>query len=290
MQLINRRCEPLMMERLTRVRFTNLDKILYPAAGIRKLDVVKYYIRMAPRMLPFLEGRALVVTRYPDGVETEGFYGKDAPQGTPDWVKLHHTYSEAADRELDYIVCDDLDTLIWLANLASLELHIPLYRIDNPDNPDIVLFDLDPQPPAGVPEAAKIARHIKDKLEARGLTAWVKTSGNRGLHVIAPLDRHETFEETRAYAHSVGVELAKETGIVSSEKGQKKSGTIYIDYPQNGRGRTMACPYSLRATPTATVSTPLTWNELERLDPRKFTIGNVPERDDAWKGFWNWDR
>jgi bifunctional non-homologous end joining protein LigD len=274
------------MERLTRVEFSNLDKILYPAEGIRKLDVIKYYIRMAPRMLPFLEGRALVVTRYPNGVEEEGFYGKDAPQGTPKWVKLFHTYSEAAGRDLDYIVCDDLDTLIWLANLAALELHIPLYRIEKPDNPDIVLFDLDPQQPAGMPEAAKIARLIKGKLEARGLKAWVKTSGKRGLHIVAPLDHGETFEETRTYAHSIGVELAKETGIVSSEKTQKKPGTIYIDYPQNGRGRTMACPYSLRATPTASVSTPLTWDELEQLDPRKLTIENVPERDDPWKGFW----
>ncbi len=275
-----------MMERLTRVQFTNLDKVLYPVAGVRKLDVVKYYIRVAPRMLPFLEERALVVTRYPDGVEAEGFYGKDAPQGTPDWVRLFHTYSEAAGRELDYIVCDDLDTLIWLANLAALELHIPLARIDNTDYPDIILFDLDPQPPAGMGEAARVARLIREKLAARGLKAWVKTSGKRGLHVVAPLGRRETFDETRAYAHRIGVELAKETGIVSSEKAQKKPGTVYIDYPQNGHGRTMACPYSLRATPTATVSSPLTWKELDSLDPSKFRIGNIPDRADAWKGFW----
>jgi bifunctional non-homologous end joining protein LigD len=275
------------MEKLTRVHFTNLEKTLYPAAGVRKLDVVKYYITVAPRMLPFLAGRALVVTRYPDGVDAEGFYGKDAPQGTPDWVRLHHTYSEAAGRELDYIVCDDLDTLIWLANLAALELHIPLARIDKPDHPDMMLFDLDPQPPAGIPEMVKVARLIKGKLNDRGLEAWVKTSGKRGLHVVAHLDRSETYEAARAYAHGVGVELAKETGIVSSEKGQKKPGTIYIDYPQNGRGRTMACPYSLRATPTATVSTPITWEELDELDPTRFTLKNVPERHDRWKNFWD---
>jgi bifunctional non-homologous end joining protein LigD len=274
------------MEKLTKVQFTNLEKVLYPAVGVRKLDVVKYYITVAPRMLPFLEGRALVVTRYPDGVEAEGFYGKDAPMGTPDWVKLHHTYSEAAGRELDYIVCDDLDTLIWLANLAALELHVPLARIDKPDHPDMVLVDLDPQPPAGIPEMVKVARLIKEKLAKRKLDAWVKTSGKRGLHVVARLYRKETYEETRAYAHSVGVELAKETGIVSSEKGQKKPGTVYIDYPQNGRGRTMACPYSLRATPTATVSTPITWAELDDLDPARFTLKNVPERNDPWTGFW----
>lgn len=275
-----------MMEKLTKVQFSNLDKVLYPAAEVRKLDIVKYYIIVAPRMLPFLEERALVVTRYPDGVETEGFYGKDAPQGTPDWVRLHHTYSESAGRELDYIICDDLDTLIWLANLAALELHIPLARIDKPDHPDMVLFDLDPQPPAGIPEMVKVARLIRGKLKDRGFEAFVKTSGKRGLHVVARLDRSETYEATRAYAHSVGVELAKETGIVSSEKGQKKPGTIYIDYPQNGRGRTMACPYSLRATPSATVSTPITWEELDDLDPIRFTLKNVPERQDHWRDFW----
>ncbi len=274
------------MEKLTRVQFSNLDKVLYPAAGLKKLDVVKYYITVAPRMLPFLKDRALVVTRYPDGVESEGFYGKDAPQGTPDWVKLHHTYSEAAGRELDYIICNDLDTLIWLANLAALELHIPLARIDKPANPDMVLFDLDPQPPAGMADAVKVARLIKEELSKRRSSTWVKTSGKRGLHVVGKLDRSETYEETRAYAHKVGIELAKETGKVSSEKAQKKPGTIYIDYPQNGRGRTMACPYSLRATPTATVSTPLSWDELDKLDPARFTIKNVPERDDPWRNFW----
>jgi bifunctional non-homologous end joining protein LigD len=273
------------MEKLTKVQFSNLEKVLYPATGVRKLDVVKYYIKIAPRMLPFLEGRALVVTRYPDGVEAGGFYGKDAPQGTPDWVRLHHTYSEAAGRELDYIVCDNLDTLIWLANLAALELHIPLTRIDKPDKPDIILFDLDPQPPSGMAEAGSVARLIREKLKARGLTAWVKTSGKRGLHVVAPTERRETFDETRAFAHRVGIELAKETGIVSSEKAQKRPGTVYIDYPQNGHGRTMACPYSLRATPTATVSTPITWEELDGLDPGKLTIDNVPGKADAWKEF-----
>jgi len=274
------------MERLTKVQFSNLGKVLYPVGGVRKLDVVKYYIKIAPRMLPFLEGRALVVTRYPDGVEAEGFYGKDAPQGTPDWVKLYHTYSEAAGRELDYIVCDDLDTLIWLANLAALELHIPLARIDKQDKPDIILFDLDPQPPAGIAEVGRVARLIREKLKAKGLTAWVKTSGKKGLHIVAPTEQKETFDETRAYAHNVGIELAKETGIVSSEKAQKKPGTVYIDYPQNSHGRTMACPYSLRATTTATVSTPITWEELDGLDPTRFRIENVPERTDKWRGFW----
>lgn len=274
------------MEKLTRVRFTNLDKMLYPEAGIRKHDVVKYYIRVAPRMLQYLNGRMLMVNRFPNGIEEEGFYGKDAPQGTPDWVRKFHVYSEAAGRELDYIICDDLDTLIWLANLAALELHIPLAKIDKMDNPDMILFDLDPQPPAGILEAAKIAKAVRVKLKEQGLTAWVKTSGKRGLHVVAHVERRNTFDETRTFAHKIGIELANETGIVSSEKGQKKPGTVYIDYPQNGHGRTVVCPYSLRATPTVTVSTPLSWDELDGLDLGKFTINKIPDRDDPWENFW----
>jgi bifunctional non-homologous end joining protein LigD len=274
------------MDRLTRVRFTNLNKVLYPATGVRKLDVIKYYIQVAPKILPFLEGRALMVNRFPDGVEAEGFYGKDAPQGVPEWVKLSHSYSESAKRELDYIICNDLDTLLWLANLASLELHIPLSKIDKPDNPDMIVFDLDPQFPAGIEEAVKTAYTIKDKLKLRGLTAWVKTSGKRGLHILTPVERRNTFNETRAFAHEIGIELSKETGIVSSEKGQKKPGTIYLDYPQNGYGRTMVCPYSLRATPTATVSTPLDWSELEKLNPSSYTLNVISKRKDPWDKFW----
>jgi bifunctional non-homologous end joining protein LigD len=274
------------MERLTRVRLTNLEKILYPTIGLRKLEIVKYYIKVAPRMLPFLRGRALVVTRYPDGVEAEGFYGKDAPQGTPNWVRLFRAYSETAGREIDYVVCDDLDTLIWLANIAAIEIHIPLAKIDKTDYPDLILFDLDPQPPAGMPDVAMVARLIREKLKLRGLTAFVKTSGKRGLHIIAQLNREENFAEIRAYVHQVGIELANETSIVSSEKGQKKPGTVYIDYPQNGHGRTMVCPYSLRATPSATVSATISWDEVGIVDPNLLTISNVPDRPDAWKKFW----
>jgi len=275
------------MEHLTRVRFSNLDKVLYPAAEVRKVDVIRYYIRVAPRMLPFLKDRALVITRYPDGVDAEGFYAKDAPQGTPDWVHLHHRYSESAGRELDYIVCNDLDTLLWLANLAALELHTPLARIDEPDKPDLILFDLDPQPPAGVKELAEVAVALRTKLKEKGLTPWVKTSGKRGLHIVAPLKRSHTFEETRKFAHSIGIELAEESKLVSSEKSAKGAGKVYVDYPQVGHGRTMACPYSLRATKGATVSAPLSWAELKELKLDELNIHTVPERKDPWARFWD---
>jgi bifunctional non-homologous end joining protein LigD len=275
------------MERLTRVEFTHLDKVLYPKPGYRKLDVVKYFIQAAPRMLPFLQGRALVVTRFPDGVEGEGFYGKDAPRGTPDWIRRHHAYSEAAKRSLDYIVCDDLDTLLWLANMAALELHIPLSKVESIDEPDMILFDLDPQPPAGFKEAVAVAKILRGTLSSLGVEPYVKTSGKRGLHIVVHVERGYTFEETRNWAHAVGATLAEQTGFVSSEKRRvKPPGTIYIDYPQNGRSRTMACPYTLRAVEGAPASTPLSWSELDSVDPAKLNLETVPQRQDPWKGFW----
>jgi bifunctional non-homologous end joining protein LigD len=134
---------------LTCVRFTNLDKPMYLELRLSKKDVIEYYIRIAPCILPFLHDRALVRTRYPDGIQVEGFYEKDAPPGTPGWVRTHVKYSKSADRDTSYVVCDDLDTLLWLANLASLELHVPLSKVTDTSKPDFVLFDLDPEPPAG---------------------------------------------------------------------------------------------------------------------------------------------
>jgi len=276
------------MERLTRVDFTNLDKMLYPKDGLKKLDVVKYYIQVAPRMLPFLRNRALVLTRFPDGIGLEGFYEKDAPKGTPEWVKKYRTYSESAHRYLDYVVCDDIDTLLWLANLAVIEFHIPLSQIDYPDKPNLVLFDLDPQLPAGFKEAVIVAKLIRQKLFDRGVKCFVKTSGKRGLHIVVHIRRDHIFEETRSWAHSIGIELAKETELVSSEKKLVKiPGKIYIDYPQNGHSRTMACPFSLRAIQGASVSTPLNWDKLGESKPPELNLKTVPARQEAWADFWD---
>ncbi len=145
------------MEDLTRLRFTNLETLMYPQLRLSKKDVIEYYIRVAPRILPFLQDRALVRTRYPDGVQAEGFYEKDAPHGTPNWVRTHVKYSKSVDRDTRYVVCDDLDTLLWLANLASLELHMPLSKVKDTSKPDLVFFDRDPEPPTGLGESAQAA-------------------------------------------------------------------------------------------------------------------------------------
>jgi bifunctional non-homologous end joining protein LigD len=195
-------------------------------------------------------------------------------------------YSNTAERNVDYILCNDLDTLIWLANLAAIEIHIPLSTADFREKPDLVLFDIDPELPASYEEATEVALSLKEKLDQLELKSYAKTSGKKGLHIVVPIVRQHTFRETRAFAHELGQQLAKEHKIVVSEFSEtKKPGKVFMDYLQNSHGRTMVCPYSLRVTPEATVSTPLEWDEVEkRIKPAEFSIFTVASlRKDPWK-------
>jgi len=276
-----------MFKKLTKVEFTNLDKILYPELRITKAQVIEYYIRMAPKMLELLANRPIVLTRFPEGIDKEGFYEKDAPLGTPSWVETYRKYAETSEREISYIVCNSLDTLIWLANLAALEIHMTLSRTDSFENPDLVLFDVDPEPPAGPSEVAEVALLLKEKLDTLGLKSYVKTSGKKGLHIVVPIVDGYTFEQTREFVHHVAKDLAKESKIVVSEFARsKEQGKVFIDYRQNSHGRTMVCPYSLRAVPQATVSVPLSWADVEkRLKPTEFTLFTVVKiKDNPWEG------
>jgi len=275
-----------MDKKLTKVNFTNLSKILFPQLQIKKAQLIEYYIKIAPKMLVFLANRPLALTRFPDGIEKEGFYEKDAPQGTPSWVKTVSIYSDTAKREVNYVICDQLDTLIWLANLVAIEIHIPFFKLDSPKEPDFLFFDVDPEPPASYENTAQVALLLKEKLEQKGLKSYVKTSGKKGLHILVPIKRENSFRQTREFAHTIGKELAKESEIIVSEAADsKKPGTVYIDYPQNSHGKTMICPYSLRATQEATVSTPLEWDEVKkRIKPPEFNIFSVTARKtEPWK-------
>jgi bifunctional non-homologous end joining protein LigD len=276
------------METLTKVRFTNLDKVIYPSLGVTKTQVIEYYIRVAPRMLQFLKGRPVVRTRFPDGVHKGGFYEKDAPVGKPSWVRTFKRWSESAERNINYVVCDELDTLLWLANLASLELHITLSRAEAYESPDLVLFDIDPEPPLGFQEAVDIAFTLNETLDKLGFKAYPKTSGKKGLHLLIPLEDGYSYRQTREFVHRIGIHLARQSDIVVSERSQSQEpGTVYIDYLQNSSGRTMVCPYSLRAEPGATVSTPVTWEELVDLKPENLNVFSVQDREmDPWEGFW----
>jgi bifunctional non-homologous end joining protein LigD len=273
---------------LTKVELKNLNKVFYPKNSVTKGQVVEYYIRVAPKILPVIVDRPLVLTRYPDGIEGNkvSFFEKNAPKGTPDWVKTKKIYSPTSKRDVYYIVCNDLDTLIWLANLAALEIHMPFSKVDNLDQPDLLFFDVDPEPPATLSDAAEAALLLKDKILDLGLTPYVKTSGKKGLHVIIPIVPEHTFEEARAFVHEVGVELAKESDMIVSEfKDTKKPGKVFADYLQNSPLRTMVVPYSLRPTSDATVSTPLEWGEVKKgINPSDYTIFNVAKRSsNPWK-------
>jgi bifunctional non-homologous end joining protein LigD len=274
-------------EKLTKVKFTNLDKILYPEIKITKAQVIEYYIKMAPKMLELLANRPAVLNRFPNGVAEEGFYEKDAPSGTPSWVKTFKHYSETAKRELSYVLCNDLDTLVWLGNLAALEIHLTLSKAESFESPDLVLFDIDPEPPLGFDHVINVVLLLKEKLDALGLHSYVKTSGKKGMHIIIPVKEGYTFQQTREFVHNIGKQLTRESEIIVSELPQSREpGTVFIDYLQNSHGRTMICPYSLRATPQATVSTPLDWNEVRKgIKPEGFNLFSVVKREkNPWEG------
>ncbi len=274
------------MEKLTKVNFRNLDKVLFPKLKVTKARFIEYYIKMAPRMLPYLKDRPIVLTRYPNGVGGEGFYAKNAPEGMPNWVKTARRYSPTAKRYVNYLICNDLDTLIWLANLAAIEIHIPLARLPDIETPDFAFFDVDPEPPCTFSDAVDVALLIKQSLDKLNLTAYVKTSGKKGLHILIPLNKEYTFRETRDFVHAIGIHLMKKSSIVVSEfSDTKKPGRVFVDYTQNSHGRTMVAPYSLRVTEEATVSMPVVWGDLKKkIKPSEFNIFSaqgLPK--DPWK-------
>jgi len=276
-----------MTERLTKVQFSNLDKILYPELRITKAQVIEYYIKVAPKMLSLLTGRPIVMTRFPNGIDKEGFYEKDAPQGTPEWVKTFKRYSETAERQINYVLCNNLDTLLWLANLASLEIHMTLSKADSFENPDLVVFDLDPKPPADYDDVVEVALLIKEKLDGLSLRSYVKTSGKKGLHIIMPIFDGYTFQQAREFVQKIAAGVGKQTEKVVAQRSKSEMpGKVYLDYVQNSHGRTMICPYSTRATPLATVSTPLEWSDVKKgLNPEEFNLFSVVKVSKSpWEG------
>ncbi|OPX65317.1 MAG: ATP-dependent DNA ligase [Methanoregula sp. PtaU1.Bin006] len=275
----------MVLRDLTRVRLTNLDKILYPAAGITKADVLTYYVRAAPRLLPFLHNRPLTMHRFPDGAGGPGFFEKDAPAGTPDWVETFTRRAETAGRDVRYVLCNNLDTLIWLGNLASLEIHTALAAAPAYETPDLLLFDIDPEPPLTFDDVVSVAHIVHGQLENRGLRPYVKTSGKKGVHIVVPLVPGLSFSRVRDFAHGIGKAIARDTPQVVSEfPHSREPGTIFIDYLQNSHGKTMVAPWSLRATPLATVSVPVRWDELKKgVCPEVFNIKTVLSRhEDPW--------
>ena len=261
-----------------KLTLTNLEKDLYPAYGFTKAHILEYYRRIAPFILPHLRGRALTLKRYPEGVEGEFFFEKRCPSYRPSWVKTAELPQHKGE-PMTVCLIDDLSTLIWVGNLASLELHVPLARADSPETPDAVVFDLDPGDQAGIPDCARVALIIRDLLLPLKLTGFVKTSGQKGLHVYVPLNRGEaTFAETKQFSKAVAEVLQRnypEQVTAKMAKGERQR-KVFINWSQNDASKTMVCVYSLRAREKPFVSFPLAWESLEELagqgDPERLRV------------------
>ena len=258
------------------LKLTNLDKVLYPQAGFSKGEVVDYYARIAPAIVPHLAGRALTLRRFPASVEdTEAaFFEKRCPKHRPKWVQTTRVPAGPRSGYIDYCVCEDLPTLVWMAQLAAIELHPSLALGERPEQPTVLVFDLDPGPPADILDCCRVALRLRELLGHVGLECFAKTSGSKGVQVYVPLNAATSYEQTRPFAQAIAQLLQKQTpDEVLAKMGKKtlREGKVFIDWYQNNEGKTTIAVYSLRARERPTVSTPLAWGEVER----------ALERDDA---------
>ncbi len=253
------------------LKLTNLDKVLYPAAGFTKGQVIDYYARIAPVMIPHLAGRPLTLKRYPNGVDAEPFFEKNATKYRPDWVKTAPIWSEGNQRDVNYILCNDLATLIWVSNLAAIELHPSLSSAKDIMSPTMMVFDLDPGPPANVVQCAQVGFWLREIFERFGLESFPKTSGSKGLQVYVPLNTPTSYDVTKPFAHALARLLEDEHRdlVVSDMKKALRVGKVLVDWSQNDEHKTTIAIYSLRARERPTVSTPLTWDEVGQVLKKK---------------------
>jgi bifunctional non-homologous end joining protein LigD len=250
---------------------SNLDKVLYPKVGFTKGQVIDYYIRIAPVLLPHLRDRPLTMKRYPNGVDAEFFYEKNCPSHRPGWVKTAKVWSEGNNRMMDYCLAQDLPTLVWAANLADLELHTSLARKKDVARPTMMVFDLDPGPPADIVQCCQVGLWLRDLLGKMKLKSFAKTSGSKGLQVYVPLNASVTFDDTKALSRALAEHLEREHVelVVSKMLKALRKGKVLVDWSQNDEHKTTICVYSLRAKQEPTVSTPVTWGEVENCLKKK---------------------
>lgn len=268
------------------LELSNLDKLMFPAAGFTKGEVIDYYTRIAPVLLPHLRDRPVTRIRYPNGVDGVHFFEKNRPGGTPDWVRLATLPvpgSTKSRETIDFVVVDELPTLVWLANLAAIELHTPQWRLGI--DPDMLVVDLDPGAPAGLRECCAVAVLMRDRLAEDGIAAYPKTSGKKGMQLCCPVAGTQDAEVVAGYAKRVAEELARLVpgSITAKMAKQLRPGKIFIDWSQNSAAKTTVTPYSLRAGVTPTASTPLAWDETEAMatgdaEARQFTAAEVLDR------------
>jgi bifunctional non-homologous end joining protein LigD len=267
------------------LKLSNLDKPFWPDEGITKGDLLAYYRDVAPAAVPHLKNRPFTLKRYPDGAYGKFFFQKDAPKGMPDWIPTASIVVSTRDsprqrRRIDAPLVNDELALLWMVNMGCIDLNTWYSRIDKPDRPDWVLFDLDPSPDVGFPETIEVALLVKQALDALELESFVKTSGSEGIHILVPISRRHTYADTREFSAIVANALARShRGLVTTEWSKAKRRGVLIDSNQNGEGKTIASVYSVRPKPGAPVSTPLRWDEVnEKLDPSSFTMDEVLRR------------
>ncbi|HEX2273806.1 MAG TPA: non-homologous end-joining DNA ligase [Acidimicrobiales bacterium] len=268
------------------LKLSNMDKVLYPAVGFTKGQVVDYYTRVAPVLLPHLRRRALTLKRYPNGVDGHSFYEKNCPSHRPPWVETVAVWSERNQADVNYCLANDLPTLVWVANLASLELHTSLSHAEDVERPTMLVFDLDPGPPADMVQCAQVGLMVREALDGLGLECFPKTSGSKGLQLYAPLNSHVSYEGpdgTKPFAHALArrMEADHPRLVVSQMAKEVRKGKVFIDWSQNDSAKTTVCVYSLRARERPTVSTPLTWEEVEAVAEKEDPGMVVFEADDV---------
>ena len=250
------------------LKLTNLDKVLYPEAGFTKGEMIDYYARVAPTMVPHLAGRAVTLRRFPEGVDDldAAFFEKRCPKHRPKWVKTATVRAGPRAGKIDFCVCDGLATLVWMAQLATVELHPSLSLARAPTRPTVLAFDLDPGPPADVVDCCRVALRLREMFGHFGVECFPKTSGSKGMQVYVPLNRRLSYETTKPFAKAIAQLLEKQTPdlVVSKMKKVEREGKVFVDWSQNHRSKTTVAVYSLRARERPTVSTPIAWEEVER--------------------------
>ena len=253
------------------LKLSNLEKVLYPVPGFTKQQVIDYYVRIAPAIIPHLAGRPLTRKRYPDGVDGEPFFEKNAPMHRPDWVKTAPIWSDHNRRTIHYVLANDMATLVWLANLAALELHPSLALAKDVECPTMMVFDLDPGAPADIVQCCQVGLWLREIFEHFDLQSFAKTSGSKGLQIYVPLNTPTTYEVTKSFAHTLArlLEDQHRQLVVSEMKKQLRTGKVFVDWSQNDEHKTTIGVYSLRAREYPTVSTPVTWAEVERTHKKK---------------------